>query len=75
MFLAATQGVSFPWYPHHLNKYSFVHFISFSLRLPTLEDALLPHVPNDLHKVGRWPNYLLVIGPEGVVLNGFRNET
>jgi len=68
MSLAATQAVSFSWYPHHFTKYSFVLFLSFSLGLPTLEDALLPHVPNDLHKVGTWPNHLLVIGPQGVVL-------
>ena len=68
MFLATTQVVSFPWYPNHFNKYSFVDFLSFSLGLPTLEDALLPHIPNELHKVGRWPNHLFVIGPQGVVL-------
>ena len=68
MSLAASQAVSFLWYPHHFTKYSFVHFLSFSLGLRTLEDALLLHVPNDLHKVGRWPNHLLVIGPQGVVL-------
>ena len=65
----------FPMYPNHLNKYSFVHFLSFSLWLPTLEDALLSHIPNDLHKVGRWPNHLLVIGHKVSSLNGFRNET
>ena len=50
-------------------------FSFLSLRLPTLEDALLSHIPNDLHKVGRWPNHLLVIGYKVSSLNGFRNET
>src|ERR1700738_1143735 len=58
----------FPMVFYHLNKYSFVHFLSFLFGLPTLEDALLPHIPNDLHKVRTWPNHLLVIGPQGFVL-------
>jgi hypothetical protein len=66
MSLADTQTASF--YPDHFTKYSFVHFLSFLLGLPTLEDALLRHVPNDVHKVGRLPNYFRVIGPQGVVL-------
>ena len=63
MSLAATQVVSFSWYPCHFTKCFFVFFCL--LGLPTLKDVFYLIFQTNDYKVGRWPNHLLAIGPQG----------